>query len=107
MVEEMKLWLLPEQLQAINGSPKILSLLYDLNLLPEVVMTHMRAAVKAERDRCEEVVNEALKHYHEDLFPKPESGQHGESVDSCSAAALRAVLPGIAADIRDTRIRRI
>ena len=54
----MKTWLTPEQLKVINDSPKILLLLYDLNLLPEVVATHMRAAVDAERDRCAKIAEE-------------------------------------------------
>lgn len=58
------------------------------------------AAVSAERERCAKVVDEYLNAYPENLFPAPDFGKHGSTVDSCSAAALRNVLPNIAHDIR-------
>lgn len=42
----------PERLKRINSDPALLSLLYDLNLLPEVVLAHIRAARTEEREHC-------------------------------------------------------
>lgn len=53
-------WLSPEKLKAINDSPAILSLLYDLGLLPEEISARVRGyveeAVKEERERCAKVI---------------------------------------------------
>lgn len=46
------------------------------------------------------IVRQYLSYYPENIFPAPLFGQHGKTVDSCSAAALRAVLPNIIADIQ-------
>lgn len=49
-------WLGKERLEFINDNPKVLSLLYDLGLLPEEISARVRGyveeAVKAERQRC-------------------------------------------------------
>ena len=37
-----------------------------------------------------------LRFYPVDVFPTPPRGKHGKTVDSCSAAALRAMLPNLA-----------
>lgn len=42
----------PERLKRINSDPALVSLLYDLNLLPEVVLAHIRAARVEEREHC-------------------------------------------------------
>jgi hypothetical protein len=47
----------PERLKFINDNPKVVSLLYDLNLLPEVVLAHIRAAREEERKACLKIVN--------------------------------------------------
>ena len=47
-----------------------------------------------------QVVEKYLASYHEGVFTQPQPGQHGKTVDACSAAALRAVLPSIIEDIR-------
>lgn len=46
----------PERLKRINDDPALVSLLYDLNLLPEVVLAHIRAAREEERKACLEIV---------------------------------------------------
>jgi hypothetical protein len=53
-----------------------------------------------EREKAAKVVDEWLTHYPEDIFIPPQAGQHGKTVDACSAAALRGVLPNLAAAIR-------
>lgn len=47
-----------------------------------------------------QVVEEYLKAYPTDIFIPPPVGQHGKTVDACSAAALRAILPNIERDIK-------
>ena len=51
------------------------------------------------------IVEWYLSHYSASIFTQPEPGQHGETVDACSAAALREVLPHIAEDIRQLKYR--
>ncbi len=40
-----------------------------------------------------------LAAYPESIFLPPPPGEHGRTVDGCSAAALRAVLPNIIKDV--------
>lgn len=47
-----------------------------------------------------QVVEEYLRAYPESVFFPPPTGQHGNTIDACSASALRAVLPEIIADIK-------
>ncbi len=46
-----------------------------------------------------EIIEEYLKASSMDIFNSPPPGEHGETVDACSAAALRAVLPNIITDL--------
>lgn len=46
------------------------------------------------------VVLDRVRAYPPDIFLPPPPGKHGKTVAGCSAAALRAVLPGLAGDIR-------
>lgn len=50
----------PEQLKRINGDPALVSLLYDLNLLPEVVLAHIRAAREEEREECAKIAEQPI-----------------------------------------------
>lgn len=54
----------PEQLKRINDDPALVSLLYDLNLLPEVVLAHIRHAREEERERCAAIVLDETKNGH-------------------------------------------
>jgi len=45
----------PEQLKAINDDPSIQSLLYDLDLMPEQVISYIRVAREEERERCAKI----------------------------------------------------
>jgi len=47
-----------------------------------------------------QVVDKQIEAYPESVFIPPPDGQHGKTVDACSAAALRAVLPVVARKIR-------
>jgi hypothetical protein len=58
------------------------------------------AAVEAAREECAALIGRYLSTYPPDIFIEPPRGQHGTTVDSCSARALRGVLPNIAFDIR-------
>ena len=46
------------------------------------------------------IVEQYLQSYPTSVFPEPPQGQHGITIDACSASALRAVLPNIIEDIR-------
>ena len=39
-----------------------------------------------------EIIREVHGRYPEDVFPEPEPGEHGETVDACSARASRGAL---------------
>lgn len=43
-----------------------------------------------------QVVREFVQHYPTDIFIEPLPGQHGRTVDACSASAIRAICPVIA-----------
>lgn len=47
----------PEQLKRINDDPALLSLLYDLNLLPEVILFNVRRTRDEERERCAKIAD--------------------------------------------------
>lgn len=57
-------------------------------------------AYRAGVESAAQVVDEQVKAYPESVFIPPPDGQHGKTVDACSAAALRAVLPVVARKIR-------
>jgi len=59
------------------------------------------AARQKERERCAQIVEDLARHYPEAVFVPPEPGQHGKTVDACSAAAIRGIIPSIAAAIRE------
>lgn len=46
------------------------------------------------------ILEEALAAYSYSVFPDLPPGEHGKTVDACSAAALRGVLPGLIASVR-------
>lgn len=60
----------------------------------------LAAARRDERERCAAVIDEWVKHYGIEIFPEPSSGEHGNTIDACSARALRDVLPRIASKLR-------
>jgi hypothetical protein len=55
----------PERLKRINGDPALLSLLYDLNLLPEVVLANIRAARIDERERLRKWAQEQARSHQQ------------------------------------------
>lgn len=64
------------------------------------VQKRIDVAVEKERERCAQLVNDWAKAYPASTFGEPEFGKHGPTVDSCSAKALRTILPTIAEEIR-------
>lgn len=42
-----------------------------------------------------EIIREARERYPEDQFPEPPPGEHGETVDACSARAYRTCLKSV------------
>ena len=55
-------------------------------------MTGYIAGVRA----ASKLVREWAANYPVNIFPKPPQGQHGATVDACSAETLRVMLPIIA-----------
>lgn len=49
-------WLGPERLKFINDNPKVVSLLYDLGLLPEEISARVRGYVEEERQRIINII---------------------------------------------------
>lgn len=49
------------QLKRINDDPALLSLLYDLDLLPEQVIASIRHAKEDERERCARIAESELE----------------------------------------------
>lgn len=58
------------------------------------------AAWAAGVEASAKIVDDYLSAYPVAVFSEPPAGQHGVTVDACSAAAIRAILPNIAEDIR-------
>ena len=72
-------------------------------LILAALKAEREAATLAERERAIAVVQAFLDSYPLNIFTDPEPGKHGETVDACSARALRRILPIIAAAIREGR----
>lgn len=75
-------WLSPEKLKFINSKPEIVSLLYDLGLLPEEISARVRAYVE-EATKATDLQKDALLAYYNwsmnagswsDVSLKPEDG---------------------------------
>ena len=64
----------------------------------EVLLDKVR---QEERERCARVAEGFARHYPEVTFIPPPPGQHGKTVDACSAAAIRGICPSIAVAIRE------
>ena len=45
-----------------------------------------------------------MRAYPADVFMEPPRGEHGQTLDACSARALRGILPNIARDIRSLSV---
>ena len=59
-----------------------------------------RADALAKRlEAVKAIAQDWLDHYPEDVFIEPPPGQHGQTVDACSARAARHVLRGVLEDI--------
>ena len=71
-----------------------------LDVIAQALATHARAAAERERERCARLVTDWADQYPEDIFLPPKPGEHGRTVDGCSAHALRTTLPRVAAAIR-------
>lgn len=48
-----------------------------------------------------ELLEKRIGMYPEDIFPDPPPGQHGDTVDTCSARAIRHVLNTLITDIKE------
>jgi hypothetical protein len=77
--------------QRATGVLRVLTVLPDES---EIEAVECIAAAMAEARRewvnyMVEVLKENLEHYTIDVFPEPPKGEHGKTIDSCSARALR------------------
>lgn len=72
----------------------------DLDRFANAVSVMSHNSYNAAIEACAKIVENYLVAYPESIFHQPLQGQHGETIDACSAAALRAVLPHIIEDIR-------
>lgn len=66
-----------------------------------VICTGMDFATASERERCARVVETFAKAYPTGIFIPPPDGEHGATVDACSARALREILPAVAEKVRE------
>ena len=70
-----------------------------------VLASALRRVAEATRkktaERCAGMLEEQATHYPEKIFREPPPGEHGKTVDGCSARALRTALPEIAKAIRE------
>jgi hypothetical protein len=65
------------------------------------VCTSNNLATSIERERCAKVVEDFARAYPTTVFLEPEEGKHGQTVDACSARAIRTILPEVAGKIRE------
>lgn len=74
-----------------------------LTLAQELRAQHeeLREEIAERSRRAFSLLEDYIAAYPPDVFPPPPKGQHGRTVDSCSAAALRAVLPNVLRDLRE------
>lgn len=71
-------------------------------ICPDDRVEILRRIIASERERCAKIVEAWIECYPTRVFTDPPDGQHGATVDACSARAMRALLPGLAADIRNS-----
>lgn len=97
--------------------PEILGLLIDMKLIdmkPKIKRApvnwfkrekYLRRAIRrVQRSAIEaaaKIIDGYISAYDPEIFIPPQPGQHAETVSGCSAAALRAVLPNVARDVRN------
>ncbi len=85
---------------ALRFNPEIGKLI-DLDTIEEAI-DDLIAQVKAEeRERNAVLIESKMENYPISIFIEPPSGEHGKTVDACSAAAIRSILPVLAEDIRN------
>ena len=64
-----------------------------------LIATALRDAEAAQRERDARIAFEFAEHYPTDIFIEPPPGQHGQTVDACSARAIRHAVQLIGSDI--------
>ena len=67
----------------------------DIRTIGDAIKTARQEALR----EAARVVREFVKHYPTDIFIEPLPGQHGKTVDGCSASAIRAICPTIANEL--------
>ena len=76
----------------------------DSDILVEDTEAALIAHGQTVREEAVRILSEYLAAYPEDIFIEPPAGEHGQTVDACSARALRAVLPNIIRDVDRIRV---
>ena len=77
-----------------------------LSTTDDCLAQHDAEVRQEEREQCAAFLEDFAKHYPENVFIPPPPGEHGKTVDACSAAAIRAILPILAAAIREQEDER-
>lgn len=67
-------WQSPEQLKFINSNPQVLSLLYDLSILPEEISARVRGYVEDERERMVKWAKEKARGHRELAIQRQDAG---------------------------------
>ena len=72
----------------------LVATLYDesIEILAAAREKWRNEGIEAMRDAMKQTV---VEFYPTDIFPEPLKGEHGQTVDQCSAAAMRVVVPGL------------
>lgn len=63
---------------------------------------HVQELIRGTVEWCAMTVLDFKKHYPKKVFKEPPAGQHGKTVDGCSARAIRDVLPAVAEKLRES-----
>lgn len=63
---------------------------------------HVEELIRGTVEWCAVTVEDFEKLYPKKVFREPPAGQHGKTVDGCSARAIRGVLPVIAEKLRES-----
>lgn len=91
-------WQSQEQLKFINETPQVLSLLYDLSILPEEISARVRGIVEDAQKELLELAQRAYENLEDDIENKPMRHSCGKLI-----AQLKAY-PGI--KVVDSEIKR-
>lgn len=67
----------------------------------EIIAVLRKQGANKERSEITALIRTWKSYYPTRVFKEPPAGKHGETVDGCSARAIRMVLRGILKDLKD------